>query len=143
MRDLIKPVAREKNSKPAVAERPTKAAQLPSGDLEMRRSPRLFMNLQINYQQKSSEGWKSGHTVNASKEGLSIFTTEQLKVRQNFQIRFPYPTPQNPLEMGGKVLWIRPILKEGFRSGIKIVEISGKNQIRFEELLADFGVPLY
>ncbi len=141
-RNQIEAMARGKKANHA--EMPsTTTLPVTSGDLEMRRSPRLFMNLQINYQLKNSQGWKSGHTVDASKEGLSIFSREKMEMRQNFQIKFPYPTPIDPLEIAGRIVWMKPILKEGFRSGIKIVGISKENQIRFEKLLSDFGVSLY
>ncbi len=86
----IEAMAREKKANHA--EVPSKTTlPVTSGDLEMRRSPRLFMNLQINYQLKNSQGWKSGHTVDASKEGLSIFTPEKWRCDKIFKLSFLSP----------------------------------------------------
>ena len=107
------------------------------GKFEMRQRPRYSLNLPIEYYRVGSKRGHPGCAVDASEEGLSVYLPEKLETGQNLKLRLFFSSyPElDPIEIFAQIVWIDIPSKTGYRSGVKIVNISPKNKNKLEKIL--------
>ncbi len=108
-----------------------------NGKFEMRKRPRHFLNLPIEYYRIGSKRGNPGCAVDASEAGLSVYLPEKLETGQNLKLRLFSTSPPelDPVEIIAKIVWIDIPSKTGYRSGVKIVNISPEDKNKLEKIL--------
>lgn len=102
---------------------------------EMRKHPRFLLELPVEYYRTNPDDIRQGRTANASAGGLMVYLPEHLEMNEYLRMKlFFSPGPEmNTVEMLTQLVWTenQPGKNGGYRSGVKIVEISAddKNQL--------------
>jgi len=111
--------------------------------IEDRQHPRFLLNLPVEYYRVNSDVNQAGYTVNASEGGLMVNLPEKLEVGQLLKIKlfFSFGPDINSIEILSQVVWTdHSGGKEGYRSGVKFIEVSAeelKRLVNFLQKLAN------
>jgi len=106
--------------------------------IEERQHPRFLLNLPIEYYRVNSDVGYSGYTFNASEGGLMVNLPEKLEVGQLLKIKlfFSFGPDINSIEILSQVVWAdHSGGKEGYRSGVKFIEVSAEELKRLVNFL--------
>lgn len=104
---------------------------------EKRQQRRKSLSLAVEYYQPNSKASHPGRMLNASKEGVSVCLPEKLEVGHNLKLRFvPFPG-SDPIELLAEIVWMGTPLREGYRSGMKITQVTTENRHRLGRLLTN------
>jgi len=129
IRGEIKMEENEMRPRTGVAEFETK--------VEMRKHPRFLLELPVEYYRISPEDTRQGRTANASAGGLMVYLPEHLKMNEYLRMKifFSSGPEMNSVEMLTQLVWTENQLGEngGYRSGVKIVEISPDDKNRLDK----------
>jgi hypothetical protein len=106
---------------------------------EKRKHPRYLANLPFEYCPIGSFTWGSGRIHNISKGGLMAVHSENLQNGQFLlmNISFPLAHHSRPVKMIGQIVWGSGLGQdqEGYRSGIKLIDISTMGLDRLGNLI--------
>jgi c-di-GMP-binding flagellar brake protein YcgR len=94
---------------------------------EERQHPRFLLNLPIEYYRVDSDFNQAGYTVNASEGGLMVNLPEKFEIGQLLKIKlfFSFGPDINSIEILSQVVWTdHSGTEEGYRSGVKFIEVS-------------------
>jgi c-di-GMP-binding flagellar brake protein YcgR len=110
--------------------------------IEERQHPRFLLNLPVEYYRVNSDVNQSGYTVNASEGGLMVNLPEKLEVGQYLKMKifFSFGPDINSVEILSQVVWTDHTgIIEGYRSGVKFVEISSEDLNRLINFLQNLS----
>jgi len=110
--------------------------------IEERRHPRFLLNLPIEYYRVNSDVNQSGYTLNASEGGLMVNLPEKLEVGQLLKMKlfFSFGPEINSIEILSQVAWTDHAGgEEGYRSGVKFVEIPPEDLNRLINFLQNLS----
>ena len=96
---------------------------------EERKHPRFLLNLPIEYCLVNSDLKQAGFTFNTSEGGLMVNLPEKLALGQLLKVRifFSWGRDTHSLEILCQIVWTENAQgEEGYRSGVKFVELSGE-----------------
>ena len=100
-------------------------------NFETRKSPRISVNLPIEYYLVDSSTLRNGKAINASEGGLLVTLPEELETGQHLRITIFVPAfpDKNMVEITSQIVWREIDVDEGpgHRYGIKIVNISSED----------------
>jgi hypothetical protein len=107
---------------------------------ERRRSPRLFIELPLEYRVMNAPYSHGGLAVNVSEVGLLINSTKNMPIgtKLNIEVLFPKEFELTNFEVSAEIIWKDIHLKEdweGFRYGLKFVQISEEDHLKLKQLL--------
>jgi hypothetical protein len=111
-----------------------------SDEKEKRISPRVRVDLPVNFQATGNPNIQSGLTVNASETGLLVQTPKDMPVGTKLIVEVLYPKGfqlsnfQGVAEIKWKVIHLAEKW-EGYEYGLRFVEISDENQLELKRLL--------
>jgi hypothetical protein len=109
------------------------------GDFEKRRHPRYLAHLPFEYCPIGSFTWDSGRILNISKGGLMAVHSDNFENGQYLLINISFPLARNsrPWKMIGQIVWGSGLRQDqgGYRSGIKLVDISSMGLERLGNLI--------
>ncbi len=88
---------------------------------EKRKSPRLPLDVQVNFQEK---GFAKSKDISSG--GICLITEEALEEKKIYKLAFSFPGETDQLECFGKVMWTRQATKHMSESGLSFWDI-GKN----------------
>ena len=108
---------------------------------ERRRSPRLSVDLPLEYSRVGSPGELtcSGRTMNASEGGLLLYLPEKLEVGQHLSVSLHLASEPGPDSIRARVqvVWVQfPFGHEGdHRYGVKFIDIPEEELARLKKFL--------
>jgi len=106
--------------------------------IEERQHPRFLLNLPIEYYRVDPEINQAGYTVNASESGLMVNLPEKFEIGQLLRIKlfFSFGPDINAIEILSQVVWTdQSGSEEGYRSGVKFIEVSSEDLNRLINFL--------
>jgi uncharacterized protein (TIGR02266 family) len=80
-------------------------ADAPPGDAERRRSPRVLVDLEVDY--ASEENYLFAYITDISVTGIFVRTTSPESPGTQLNLRFS-PDDSGPIEIEGEVIWVNP-----------------------------------
>ncbi len=107
---------------------------------ERRRSPRLFIQLPLEYRLADAPPTHGGVVVNVSEVGLLINSIKNMPVgtRLSIAVLFPKEFELTNFQVLAEVIWKDIHLEEGwegFRYGLNFIQISEQDHSKLRELL--------
>ena len=99
---------------------------------EKRRDPRIPFILKVNYSDRKAA---TDATENLSRGGLFVQTDQHFEMGQVVPLSLSFPGLLNPLELVGRVAWLRKA-ENGQSAGVGIEVDNAKDKARLEQLLS-------
>jgi hypothetical protein len=108
---------------------------------ERRRSPRMFIELPLEYRVVNAPYSHGGLVVNMSEVGLLINSVKNMPVgtKLNIEVLFPKEFELTNFEVLAEIIWKDIYLEEdweGFRYGLKFIQISEEDLLKLKQLLS-------
>ena len=111
---------------------------------ERRRSPRITVDLPLEYRTQDFPAVHGGHAVNASETGIQIRSTKNLPVGEklNIMVLFPSAFELANFEVIAEIVWKRPQWTgnwQGFQYGLKFVRLENDDFLKLQQILNSQG----
>ena len=94
---------------------------------EKRKSPRLPLDVQVNYQ-----GNAFAKSKDISSGGICLITEEALEEKKIYKLAFSFPGEKELLESFGKVMWSRQATEHLYESGLSFWDIEKNLQEKID-----------
>ncbi len=112
----------------------------PKDHADRRKSPRIMVDLPLEYRTQDFPALHGGHAVNASETGIQIRSTRDLPVgeRLNIMVLFPCAFELANFEVLAEIVWRRPQWTaswQGFQYGLKFVHLENKDFLKLQQIL--------
>ncbi len=104
---------------------------------EERAHPRFLLNLPVEYYPAKSNTRRTGHTENASEEGLIVNLRNRFKVGDLLKLRLFFSSGPgiNIVETLSQVIWTEKLKDAEYRCGMKFVDISPEDMDKLSSFL--------
>ncbi len=108
---------------------------------ERRRPPRLLIELPLGYRVMNAPYSHGGLVANVSEVGLLINSIKNVPIgtKLNIEVLFPKEFELTNFELLAEIIWKDIHLEEdweGFRYGLKFVQISEEDHLKLKQLLS-------
>ncbi len=105
-----------------------------------RQSPRVFLNLPIEYYANNHPP-RSGHTYNLSPNGVMLNIPERLEIGQPIKlvIFFAVGAKLEAVKVNSQVVWVDEAFSNGgYRSGVKFLNLSAADKNKLQKFFEKF-----
>jgi c-di-GMP-binding flagellar brake protein YcgR len=109
-------------------------------NLERRKHPRFSIDLPVEYERVDSSVYLKGRAIDASEGGLLIVLPERVEIGRHLRLKLflSVGLDLETVEALTQVVWVEmcsPEKKGDFRSGVKLIDISGEDLRKLKEFL--------
>jgi hypothetical protein len=113
-------------------------------NFERRKSPRVNVDLPIEYSQVNSSISQNGRLMNLSEGGMLIHSPEHIEIGQHLKSNFSFTSGSetNSIEMLVEVAWIDFDVGEvwgDYQCGVKFIDISPEDMTKLKNFLGSFS----